>query len=68
MPRDLSTTVKHVGAIDAIILCLLQDNASSVAMRKTAGMWGPLKPAPLKMVFGTGDVEEPGRQTKRPKR
>ena len=37
-------------------------------MRKTAGMWGALKPAPLKMVFGMGDVEDLGRQSKRPKR
>ena len=47
---------------------LLQETSASIAMRKTAGMWSALKPGPLKMVFGTGDVEDLGRQIKRPKR
>lgn len=46
----------------------LQETCSSIAMRKTAGLWTTLKPAPLKMVFGMGDVEDQGRQSKRPKR
>ncbi|CAL5220033.1 g1979 [Coccomyxa viridis] len=44
------------------------ETSSSIAMRKTAGMWGALKPAPLRMIFGMGDVEDLGRQVKRPKR
>ena len=47
---------------------LLQDTATSIAMHKTGGLWGALKPATLQMIFGMGDVEDPGRQTKRPKR
>ncbi|CAL8468043.1 g7582 [Coccomyxa elongata] len=42
---------------------------SSKAMTSAAHLWGSLKPAPLKMIFGAADVEEDvGRATKRPKR
>ncbi len=46
----------------------MQDSAHSIAMRKTASMWGSLKPAPLKMIFGMGDVEDLERVSKLPKR
>ncbi len=42
---------------------------SSKAMVKASHLWGPLKLAPIKMIFEGADVEaEAGRASKRPRR